>query len=231
MTALDRVLRELGREHRAASAPPEVERALRAGFRRRHGVAGWRWAWGAAAACAAGAFAGLLLWPPEERLELRVAAPKAPQVEAAAPKAPQVEAAAPKAPQVEAAAPKAPQVEAAVPKSRQVEASAPRQAEVRVARKARPRPSIRPSEPEPREIATDFFPLRPGPVLEPGEWARVVRARIPRRELLRFGLGGGEAMSMGDAAREVPADVLFGTDGTARAIRFVHVGNSVQGAR
>lgn len=201
MTALDRVLRELGREHRAASAPPEVERALRAGFRRRHGVAGWRWAWGAAAACAAGAFAGLLLWPPEERLELRVAAPKAPQVEAA------------------------------VPKSRQVEASAPRQAEVRVARKARPRPSIRPSEPEPREIATDFFPLRPGPVLEPGEWARVVRARIPRRELLRFGLGGGEAMSMGDAAREVPADVLFGTDGTARAIRFVHVGNSVQGAR
>ena len=211
MTALDRVLRELGREHRAASAPPEVERALRAGFRRRHGVAGWRWAWGAAAACAAGAFAGLLLWPPEERLELRVAAPKAPQVEAAAPKAPQVE--------------------AAVPKSRQVEASAPRQAEVRVARKARPRPSIRPSEPEPREIATDFFPLRPGPVLEPGEWARVVRARIPRRELLRFGLGGGEAMSMGDAAREVPADVLFGTDGTARAIRFVHVGNSVQGAR
>ena len=201
MTALDRVLRELGREHRAASAPPEVERALRAGFRRRHGVAGWRWAWGAAAACAAGAFAGLLLWPPEERLELRVAAPKAPQVEAA------------------------------VPKSPQVEASAPRQAEVRVARKARPRPSIRPSEPEPREIATDFFPLRPGPVLEPGEWARVVRARIPRRELLRFGLGGGEAMSMGDAAREVPADVLFGTDGTARAIRFVHVGNSVQGAR
>ena len=201
MTALDRVLRELGREHRAASAPPEVERALRAGFRRRHGVAGWRWAWGAAAACAAGAFAGLLLWPPEERLELRVAAPKAPQVEAA------------------------------VPKSPQVEASAPRQAEVRVARKARPRPSIRPSEPEPREIATDFFPLRPGPVLEPGEWARVVRARIPRRELLRFGLGGGEAMSMGDAAREMPADVLFGTDGTARAIRFVHVGNSVQGAR
>ena len=200
MTALDRVLRELGREHRAASAPPEVERALRAGFRRRHEGARWRWAW-SAAACAAGAFAGLLLWPPEERLELRVAAPKAPQVEAA------------------------------VPKSPQVEASAPRQSEVRVARKARPKPSLRPSEPEPREIATDFFPLRPGPVLEPGEWARVVRARIPRRELLRFGLGGGEAMSMGDAAREVPADVLFGTDGTARAIRFVHVGNSVQGAR
>jgi hypothetical protein len=83
------------------------------------------------------------------------------------------------------------------------------------------RPAAQP-KPESREIATDFFPLRAGPVLEPGEIARVVRTRVPRRELARFGLAGSSFYLSGASMRDIGADVVLGYDGTARAIRFVH---------
>ncbi|MCC6292086.1 MAG: hypothetical protein IT164_05515 [Bryobacterales bacterium] len=194
MTPLDRVLRELGREHRATATPPDLGKALRQEFRRRQSASAWRWTRVAAyaAACLAAVAVAVWQWPAGERLELRVSAPAAPVVSVAA----------------------------------RAQNPAPQARTRRAARPAPPQP-----EPEPREIATDFFPLRPGPVLEPGEVARVVRGRIPRRELLRFGLSGGEMMTAGGPPRDVPADVLFGADGTARAIRFVHVSNSVQGAQ
>ncbi len=194
MTPLDRVLRELGREHRAAAAPPELDKALAREFRRRQSASAWRWTRVAAcaAACLSAVAVSVWQWPAGERLELRVSAPPAPVVSVAS--------------MAQNPAPQA-----------------------RTRRAARPAPAQ--PEPEPREIATDFFPLRPGPVLDPGEVARVVRGRIPRRELLRFGLSGGELMTVDGPSREVPADVLFGADGTARAIRFVHVSNSVQGAQ
>ena len=72
------------------------------------------------------------------------------------------------------------------------------------------------------EITTDFFPLRAGRVLEPGEMAQVVRTRIPRRELVRFGLVSTGFQMARPAAGDIQADVVFGYDGTARAIRFVH---------
>jgi len=117
------------------------------------------------------------------------------------------------------APPRAPEVRATPkPAPPKVEAAARtrRAAAVRTASIPAPKP-----EPEPLEIATDFFPLRPGPVLEPGELAQVIRARIPRRELLRFGLTAAEFYPNRAAGEDVRADVVFGHDGTARAIRFV----------
>lgn len=91
---------------------------------------------------------------------------------------------------------------------------------------ARARAAVQPVKTSPRpaaaEITTDFFPLRAGRVLEPGEMAQVVRTRIPRRELFRFGLASTGFHTARPAAGDVQADVVFGYDGTARAIRFVH---------
>jgi hypothetical protein len=111
------------------------------------------------------------------------------------------------------AAPRAPEVKL-TPKP--VAKPAPRQTVARV------RPSVPAPKPVAREIATDFFPLRAGPVLEPGEIAQVVRTRVPRRELARFGLAGSSFYLSGASMRDIGADVVFGYDGTARAIRFVH---------
>ncbi|MEP7367068.1 MAG: hypothetical protein ABI972_27730 [Acidobacteriota bacterium] len=80
----------------------------------------------------------------------------------------------------------------------------------------------RPAAPAAPEITTDFFPLRVGPVLAPGELAQVVRTRVPRRELARFGLTSIGYSATRAAAPDIRADVVFGNDGTARAIRFVH---------
>ena len=59
-------------------------------------------------------------------------------------------------------------------------------------------------------------------VMEPGEWLRIVRARIPRSELRRFGLASAPVFSPTQPSPDVAADVVLGNDGTARAIRFIH---------
>jgi hypothetical protein len=69
------------------------------------------------------------------------------------------------------------------------------------------------------EVASDFFPLRPGPVVDAGEFASLVRVSLPRSEMRRFGLFPGF-----DAMESVQADVVIGQDGMARAVRFVSVG-------
>jgi hypothetical protein len=75
-------------------------------------------------------------------------------------------------------------------------------------------------EPEPRqpkrEIVTDFFPMRNAPVVEE-ELGQMIRVRVPRSALVRYGLAGGFEYS----EPTVQADVVLGLDGTARAIRFV----------
>jgi hypothetical protein len=80
----------------------------------------------------------------------------------------------------------------------------------------------RSSAPAGAEITTDFFPLRAGPVLAPGELVQIVRTRVPRRELARFGLTASGYDTSRPVARDIRADVVFGYDGTARAIRFIH---------
>ena len=90
------------------------------------------------------------------------------------------------------------------------------------ARAVEPRPAKPVVQAEAYEIATDFFPLRAGPVLVPGELAQVVRTRVPRRELRRFGLAQPDFYPSVGVRQDIRADIVFGYDGTARAIRFVH---------
>ncbi|MCC6538863.1 MAG: hypothetical protein IT162_15015 [Bryobacterales bacterium] len=65
-------------------------------------------------------------------------------------------------------------------------------------------------------MATDFFPLTPAG-LEPADPAQVVRIKVPRREMRRFGLPVREELERA----AVEAEVLVGPDGVARAVRFV----------
>jgi hypothetical protein len=84
-----------------------------------------------------------------------------------------------------------------------------------------PEPAMRDPEParvlsKAQEVATPFFALPYGasPVVERGQ---LVRMRLPRSTLLPFGFPLDETR----ASESVNADVLFGEDGLARAIRFV----------
>ena len=67
-----------------------------------------------------------------------------------------------------------------------------------------------------KEIATDFMPLS-GSDLIPIDGGSVVRVELPRSALESFGL----PMNMERAEERIKADVVVGTDGLARAIRFV----------
>ena len=66
------------------------------------------------------------------------------------------------------------------------------------------------------EIATDFMPMG-GSDLIPIDSGSLVRVELPRSALESFGL----PMNMERAGERIKADVLVGTDGLARAIRFV----------
>lgn len=66
------------------------------------------------------------------------------------------------------------------------------------------------------EITTDFFPLinKGTGQLDSGQ---IVRVELPRSALMAFGL----PMNMDRADERIKADVVVGSDGLARAIRFV----------
>jgi len=70
--------------------------------------------------------------------------------------------------------------------------------------------------------ATEFLPLTFVPEGKPeekaGENRQIVRMTLPRTALLAFGV----PMNMERAGELVTADVMFGEDGVAHAIRFVH---------
>jgi len=67
------------------------------------------------------------------------------------------------------------------------------------------------------EIATDFIPLRYMNVANLQEGGQIVRVEVPRSALANFGL----PVNMDRYNERVKADVLFGVDGRAQAIRFV----------
>ncbi|HEX8476510.1 MAG TPA: hypothetical protein VF666_21110 [Pyrinomonadaceae bacterium] len=67
------------------------------------------------------------------------------------------------------------------------------------------------------EIATDFFPLAGAMTLRQTDSGHVVRVELPRSALASFGL----PVNTERLGERVKADVLFGDDGIARAIRFV----------
>ena len=67
------------------------------------------------------------------------------------------------------------------------------------------------------EIATDFFPVGDTSALSLADGGQLVRVQLPRSALMRFGL----PVNVDRANERVKADVLLGSDGIARAIRFV----------
>ncbi len=78
------------------------------------------------------------------------------------------------------------------------------------------RPKVPARQTASRAVYTDFFPLSTMP-FDRHEPAQVVRIRLPRREMRRFGLPVSEEFER----LSIEADVLIGQDGIARAVRFV----------
>jgi hypothetical protein len=69
-----------------------------------------------------------------------------------------------------------------------------------------------------REVATDFIPLSyMSAVSLQQEGGQIIRVQVPRSALANFGL----PVNMDRYNEKVKADVLYGVDGMARAIRFV----------
>lgn len=67
------------------------------------------------------------------------------------------------------------------------------------------------------EIATDFIPLSYMTAVNLQDGGQIVRVELPRSALANFGL----PVNMDRYNEKVKADVLFGVDGLAHAIRFV----------
>jgi hypothetical protein len=68
-----------------------------------------------------------------------------------------------------------------------------------------------------KEIATDFIPLSYMSATSLQEGGQIIRVQLPRSALANFGL----PVNMDRYNEKVKADVLYGVDGMARAIRFV----------
>jgi hypothetical protein len=67
------------------------------------------------------------------------------------------------------------------------------------------------------EIATDFIPLSSMTAVNLQDGGQIVRVELPRSALANFGL----PVNMDRSNEKVKADVLFGVDGLAHAIRFI----------
>ena len=104
-----------------------------------------------------------------------------------------------------------------------VEKPAPREIPKRVyPRQVRPVSSRRPDNASvanhvTKEIATDFIPLSYMSAASLQEGGQIIRVQLPRSALANFGL----PVNMDRYNEKVKADVLYGVDGMARAIRFV----------
>jgi hypothetical protein len=75
-----------------------------------------------------------------------------------------------------------------------------------------------------REVTTEFLPFPYAEGLSAGERVQLIHVRLPGEALTLFGLP-----SAADPSATVPADVLLGQDGTARAVRFVRFTGSTTG--
>src|SRR5262249_44181636 len=69
-----------------------------------------------------------------------------------------------------------------------------------------------------RELVTQFFPVMQGGELIPLESGQIVRVRMPRSNLIPWGIPFNQER----ANETIRADVLVSNDGLARAIRFVY---------
>ena len=188
-------LKLLAEEMASLDAPPEIEQKLRETFRSRAAMAAAskRSAryWLAAVA------AVLLIAISVIALRWRTEEPK--QIRAQQIEQPQVK----EEPVPVRQTPKQPEVEVVVQKPRR--------------RAVRRPPSSEVANHVNREIATDFISLgymNPAALQDGGQ---IVRVELPRSALVNFGL----PVNMNRYNDKVKADVLFGVDGLAHAIRFV----------
>jgi hypothetical protein len=101
----------------------------------------------------------------------------------------------------------------------QVNNEPPKRNERRPSRQQRPRRSENAAVANhvTNEIATDFIPLRYMNAASLQDGGQIVRVELPRSALANFGL----PVNMDRYNEKVKADVLFGVDGLAHAIRFV----------
>lgn len=223
---LGRRLAEMARSAAPLVAPAHVEQALRMAFREQHQASGpaparfslgWR-ARFALAAAAAGAVVAVSFWVSTNRVTTRPE--PAPTTIAQDPaREPVAESPAPDRsatlPRVETQ--RLPPEEETERASRP--ANPPRHKEPPAAlsadRDQDPAAPIAAVVPPIREITTDFLPLVYGGDLS-GQGLQLVRVRLPRDALGYFGLP-----AHGFSGERIPADVLLGEDGTARAVRFV----------
>jgi hypothetical protein len=88
----------------------------------------------------------------------------------------------------------------------------------RVSRPARPHvEAVKPELQPVQEVATDFMPLEDSVALPPIESGHILRVSMPQSTMVRFGFPVNPDRFM----EPVKADVMFGQDGIARAVRFV----------
>jgi hypothetical protein len=214
-------LRSLGLETKAAQAPSGVEEQVLAAFRERRRVLVpasplRRHFWISAAAAVLLLAVGILGWrwyvasapqPIEQASSQNAAA----NIGATAPVKPPVAAVSPFQP------PNAPTSLASRRFQSRKHSTTQAQPRLDVAKRATTQPSVSATTNEVKEITTAFVPLGYGSALDLQDGGQMVRVELPRSALARFGL----PMNMNRANEKIKADVLVGTDGLARAIRFV----------
>ena len=206
---LTRGLQLLAADMESLSAPPEMESKLREAFRSRSTVVPLaarsvrpRYWWAAVAAVLLLAMTVAAAWWRSTTSQQEVANQTPPKKQVEVPKSP-VEPPAPKP--VEYNAVNEPPKPQTLPKS--------------VHRNTTPRraPETAMANHVTNEIATDFMPLgdfNPASLQDGGQ---IVRVKVGRTTLVRFGL----PVNMDRFNENVKADVLVGSDGLAHAIRFV----------
>ena len=206
---LTRGLRSLGGEMESLSAPPALEGTLLEAFRARQVVVPISRRSSSARYWLAAVAAVLLIVMSVVALRFRASESQAPRRDVAGVESP-----------IKQEERKAP-----------IEPTKEREKELQTA-KLDDRPIIRrpshraPSQRSPRpqvanhvtqEIATDFIPLSYMNAANFQDGGQIVRVQLPRSALASFGL----PVNMDRYNEKVKADVLFGVDGLAHAIRFV----------
>lgn len=218
---LQRMLRALAAQDRQAEAPEDVESRVMARFRRyrrrRTVQRGTAWSLLAAAAVAA----VVVLVPasrtpaPAVPAPLPVAGPGGPEPVALAPAQPEP---APSPVRGEAPAPD-PQVVRRIAQAAETtqpgDAVPPTGTEPVVLAGNAAQPAAAPESDSPREVVTDFFPLMD--VIPPMDRGQIWRVTVPASTLRTVGL----PVSPERWGQRIPADLLVGEEGMARAIRFV----------
>jgi len=190
---LDKLLGALREDTRGVEAPRHVEAALLTAFRTQaRAPARHVWIpWAIAAAAMVAIVGGTGVW----MLDQPVPAPPAVKLVVAGP---------------------APAFATELPSKTLAVASRPGKRAARP-RVAPPEPRAVPATAAATEVATDFMPLEDTVTLPPIESGHILRVQLPQSTMMRFGFPVNPDRMM----EPVKADVVFGQDGIARAVRFV----------